>query len=326
MFYSETGSTDPYYNLAYEEYILKNRTEGDWLLLWQNENTVVVGLNQNTIEEIDPAFIAGHRVNVARRSTGGGAVYHDLGNLNYSFITDAGNAESMSVRRFAEIVCRALGAMGVKAEPSGRNDITIDGKKVSGTAQRLYGRRLLHHGTLLFDSDGAMIAGALRADPEKFASKSAKSVKSRVANIRSYLPSEMTLADFWIELRRELTAGSAQTCTLDEAELAQVRRLVDEKYRTWDWNYGRSPEYTLKNRRRLPGGTLEVRADVRNGRIDDIAFFGDFMARMPLDGLCAALCACRYERSAVASVLCGFELGQLFGAIDAGELLDTMLL
>ena len=154
--YLETGSTDPCYNLAFEEYVLKNRTEGDWLILWQNANTVVVGLNQNTAEEINPEFVTAHNVTVVRRETGGGAVYHDLGNLNYSFITDLGDAASLTIARFTLPVCRALEAMGVHAQTSGRNDITVDGQKVSGVAQRIYRNRILHHGTLLFDSDPVM--------------------------------------------------------------------------------------------------------------------------------------------------------------------------
>lgn len=326
MFYSETGGTNPYFNLAYEEYILKNKTEGDWLLLWQNEKTVVIGLNQNALEEINPVFVSEHGINVVRRTTGGGAVYHDLGNLNYSFITDAGDAESMSLHRFSEIICRALGEMGVAAEPSGRNDITVDGKKVSGTAQRLLNGRLLHHGTLLFDTDGEMMSRALRADREKFASKSAKSVESRVANIRGYLSAEMTISDFWSAIRRQLTQNQAQSITLSSAELEQVRRLAAEKYQSWDWNYGRSPEYELKNRRRLPGGTLEFRASVSDGRIADIAFFGDFMAQRPQDELCTALRGCRYERKNVENVLLGFDLSAIFGSISLAELLDTLLL
>ena len=178
--YLETGSVDPCYNLALEQVVLEQRREGDWLMLWQNRNTVVVGLNQNTAEEINASFVEAHGITVVRRMTGGGAVYHDLGNLNYSFIRDVGNAEELTIGRFTEPVCRALASLGVQASVSGRNDILVDGKKISGVAQRIVGGRILHHGTLLFDSDPAMIAGALRADPAKFTSKSAKSVRSRV--------------------------------------------------------------------------------------------------------------------------------------------------
>ena len=160
LHYLETGSTDPAYNLAFEEYVLTHRMDGDYLILWQNDNTVVVGQNQNTAAEINRAFVEAHGVHVVRRTTGGGAVYHDLGNLNYSFITDE-EAGSLRLERFTAPVVDALASLGLQAEASGRNDILVEGRKVSGTAQRVYKTRILHHGTLLFDSDPDMVAGAL---------------------------------------------------------------------------------------------------------------------------------------------------------------------
>ena len=164
--YLETGSLDPHYNLAFEEYVLCNRREGEYLLLWQNDNTIVIGQNQNAEAEINRAFVEEHHINVVRRTTGGGAVYHDLGNLNYSFITDAGDSDQLAMERFTRPVVEALKALGLQAEASGRNDILVEGRKVSGTAQRIVKGRILHHGTLLFDANPSMVAGALRVDPE----------------------------------------------------------------------------------------------------------------------------------------------------------------
>ena len=155
VFYLETHSQNPYYNLAFEEFVLTHRLEGEYLLLWQNDNTIVVGQNQNTEAEINRAFVEEHHINVVRRSTGGGAVYHDLGNLNYSFITDAGELQELAMQRFTAPVVEALKGLGLNAEASGRNDILVEGRKVSGTAQRVSHGRILHHGTLLFDSDPA---------------------------------------------------------------------------------------------------------------------------------------------------------------------------
>ena len=289
VYYLETKSTDPYYNLAFEEYVLTHRTEGDYLLLWQNDNTVVVGRNQNTAEEINGDFVEKHRINVVRRSTGGGAVYHDMGNLNYSFITDAGEKEELSFARFTQPVVKALCDLGLPASASGRNDILVGDCKVSGTAQRLTGDRILHHGTLLFDSDPSMVAGALAVHPEKFQSKSAKSVRARIGNIRSFLREDMTLPTFWDYLRTALAQGAFQETSLTEEELREVQRLRDEKYATWDWNYGKSPAYDMVNHRRFAGGTLEVRMNVRHAVIQEIGFTGDFLSRRELAPLTEAL-------------------------------------
>lgn len=324
LHYLETGSTDPCYNLALEQLVLERRREGDWLMLWQNANAVIIGLNQNTAEEIDPDFVAEHSIAVVRRMTGGGAVYHDLGNLNYSFITDAGAAEELGIRRFTEPVCRALAAMGVQAETSGRNDILVDGKKVSGVAQRIDHGRILHHGTLLFDSDPAMIAGALRADPEKFRSKSVKSVRSRVGMLKDALPEGTDIQAFWQGILKELAPQGVARETLTEDELAAARALAEEKYRSWDWNWGRSPNYSVQRRARFPGGTLEVRMDVRRGVISDAVFYGDYMAVSPPDELTAALKGVRAERRALEAVLSRFDLRAIFGSITEDELLGLL--
>ena len=322
--YLETGSTDPCYNLAVEQVVLENRCEGDWLLLWQNANTIVVGLNQNTAEEIDAAFVASHGITVVRRMTGGGAVYHDLGNLNYSFITDVGETEELSIARFTEPICRALAAMGVEAQTSGRNDILVDGKKVSGVAQRVAGERILHHGTLLFDSDPAMIAGALRADPEKFRSKSVKSVSSRVGMLKDYLPAGTTLRMFWDGILQELAPQGMIREQLTEEELVQARTLAEEKYRSWDWTWGRSPAYQVRRKARFPGGSLDVRMDVQQGVIADAAIYGDFMATASLDALSEALRGVRPERSELEAVLSRFDGASLFGGITREEVVSLM--
>ena len=323
--YLETGSVDPCYNLALEQVVLEQRREGDWLMLWQNRNTVVVGLNQNTAEEINASFVEEHGITVVRRMTGGGAVYHDLGNLNYSFIQDVGNAEELTIRRFTEPVCRALAALGVQASVSGRNDILVDGKKISGVAQRIVGGRILHHGTLLFDSDAAMIAGALRADPAKFTSKSAKSVRARVGNLHDSLPDGIDLPQFWALLLRELTRDGLIRESLSPDELQEVRKLADEKYRSWDWTYGRSPDSEYHSRRRFPGGTLEVYMNLHAGRIEEVTFFGDFMATAPLDGLTGALRGIRRDAESLTEVLDRFDLPSLFGGIRKEEVLSLLL-
>ena len=322
--YLETGSQDPCYNLAFEEYVLTNRLEGDYLLLWQNDNTIVIGQNQNAEAEINRAFVEEHGIHVVRRTTGGGAVYHDMGNLNYSFITDAGDAERLTMERFTVPIVNALQGLGLRAEASGRNDILVEGKKVSGTAQRLFRNRILHHGTLLFDANPGMVAGALQVAPEKFRSKSAKSVRSRIGNIREFLGTDMDLPTFWEYLKTALAGDGLVAGTLSCEELEGVNALKQSKYDTWEWNFGRSPKYDMVNKRYWDGGCLEVHVAAAKGLLTDIAFYGDFLSRCPLDELTAALRGCAFRREDVAAVLEQYPLQDFFGGITKDEILETM--
>ena len=322
--YLETGSVDPFFNLAFEEYVLQNRKQGDYLILWQNENTVVIGQNQNAEAEINRSFVERHNVKVVRRTTGGGAVYHDLGNLNYSFITDAGELSTLTMSRFTDAVVKALESLGLQSEASGRNDILVNGKKVSGTAQRVVGGRILYHGTLLFDSDPDMVAGALNADPAKFVSKSSKSVRSRIGNIRQMLAEDMTLRQFWDRIKNELSGGGFTADSLSKDELKKVDQLVNDKYSRWEWNFGRSPKYELTNKQRYSGGTLEVSAKIESGIITDIIFYGDFMAVAPLYPILDALKGTPFKREEDEKILSEFSVSDMFGTITMDEILDTV--
>lgn len=321
MLYFETGSTDPAYNLAFEEYVLTHWTVGDILILWQNDNAVIIGRNQNTAEEINQSFVDTHGIHVVRRNTGGGAVYHDLGNLNYSFITD----EGASRNAFTQPVVRALCDLGMDAEASGRNDILVSGKKVSGTAQQISKGRILHHGTLLFDSDSNMISGALTPDPGKYQSKGVKSVRSRVGNIRAFLQQDMTITAFWAHLKRTLGDAGMVDAQLTAEELAQVEKLKAEKYDTWQWNYGRSPAYDTQVKRRFSGGTLDVRLTVKQGVIAQIKIYGDFLAVSPVHILEEALLGCEYRREAIQQTLSGLPVEACLGGITAEECMQTIL-
>lgn len=322
--YLETGSLDPRYNLAFEEYVLCSRREGEYLLLWQNDNTIVIGQNQNAEAEINRAFVEAHHINVVRRTTGGGAVYHDLGNLNYSFITDAGAQEQLAMERFTRPVVEVLKTLGLHAEASGRNDILVEGRKVSGTAQRIVKGRILHHGTLLFDANPSMVAGALLVDPEKFRSKSTKSVRSRIGNIRDFLKQDMDLPAFWTFLQERLAGSGMVMGALGPEELKAVEALKRSKYDQWAWNFGRSPQYDMINKRYWDGGCLEVCLSVANGNIRNLAFYGDFLSVRPLDEVVTALRGCRFRQEDISRVLDRFLTEAYFGGIRKEEILDTM--
>lgn len=298
---------------------------GSYLILWQNDNTIVVGQNQNTSAEINREFVEANHVKVVRRMTGGGAVYHDLGNLNYSFITDIENAAEMTYQQFTVPVVTALRKLGLEAEASGRNDILVNGCKVSGTAQRLLGSRMLFHGTLLFDSDMSKLADALNVDPLKFKSKSTKSVKARVGNIRSFLKKDMELNEFWSFLKDTMGGTDVISGQLNEAELTEAAELKADKYDTWEWTFGRSPKFTSVNKRKWDGGILEAGMAVENGAIRDIHFYGDFMSLMPLRDATELLKGCKLKKSEILERLHRIELKPYFGTITADEIAETVL-
>lgn len=325
MIYLETHSLDPAYNLAFEEYVLTNYRQSDILILWQNDKAVIIGRNQNAAEEINQAFVEENNIRVIRRNTGGGAVYHDLGNLNYSFITDAEVVDHATTQLFLMPVVQALRDLGLDAECSGRNDILVSGKKVSGTAQQLSKGRLLHHGTLLFDSDPDMISGALNPDPTKFLSKSIKSVRSRVGNIRQFLPQDIDITAFREYLKERLTEDCVRCLSLSENELAAIGQLKAEKYDTWDWNYGKSPKFEMQNRKRWSGGLLDIRLSVTDGSICDLRIFGDFLSLKPILPLEAALKGCPYRYEALFKALQPFTLKNYLGTITREELVKTIL-
>lgn len=293
MKYIETKSNDPHFNLAFEDYVLTNRTDDDYLMLWQNDNSIIIGRNQNTYAEINADAVKKYGVHVARRATGGGAVYHDLGNLNYSFITREDDSEKIAFEKFVRPIVDVLKSLGLPAETSGRNDIMIDGCKVSGVAQRYKNGRVLHHGTLLFDEDLDMANEVLHVDPDKIKAKGVKSVRSRIGNIRELLELHagdakenganadtrelITIKDFWDYIKSQLVSEGMVEDSLTAQELSEVRKLCDEQYATWEWNYGKSLEADISQKAHFPQGWVEAKIKLDHGLIADIKFYGDFM-------------------------------------------------
>ena len=297
MRYLESPSRDPYFNLALEEYVFERMDKSkSYFLLWQNDNTIVVGKYQNTAEEIDQAYVDAHHIRVARRLSGGGAVYHDRGNLNFTFIVDRADAPGLNFKVFVRPVVEALARFGVHAAFTGRNDLTIDGMKFSGNAQYARRGRLLHHGCIMLDSNLTSVADALRVKEAKFDSKAVKSVRSRVTTINAHAPAPISMEDFKGALKEcAMASGELEPCTLTEEDLAAIRKLRDEKYATWAWNYGFSPAYDMRREMKFPAGLVTAHLSAEGGKIKAVRFYGDFfggelgelegaMAGLPLDG------------------------------------------
>ena len=306
MEYVESSSTDPRWNLALEEYLFTGAERSkDYFMLWQNENTVVVGKNQNVAEEINEEAVRRFGTAVVRRMSGGGAVYHDLGNLNYTFITDTDRLSEIDFLRFCRPVAETLRAMGVPAEISGRNDLTLGGKKFSGSAQWIQGGRVLHHGTLLFRSDLDRAAQVLRAGTKRVHSNSIKSVPSRIVNIGSCLPERISLEQFKGELCRRIL-GRETPCplVLSQGALAAVQALKQARYDKWEWNYGRFPRYETTKEQWFPQcGFLTVDMRVEQGVIRELQLLGDFFGNGGVEELAEVLVGCRVDYDQVLSRL-----------------------
>ena len=327
LFFDNTLSTDPTFNLALEEYVFEKLPKGgSCFMLWQNDNAVIIGRHQNTVEEIDQAFVEKMGIKVVRRLTGGGAVYHDLGNLNFTFITEGRPGETFDFKTFTLPVVKALKKLGVDAEFNSRNDLAIDGKKFSGNSQYARRGKILHHGTLLFDAKLDMVQKALRVKPEKIASKGVKSVKSRVTNIADYLEKPTSLAAF----RKALVAAMFSSGTLEPWEpsaqdLEAIRALQRDKYATWAWNYGESPSYDLRKDRKYPCGLVSVLMTVDQGRIKTIRFFGDFFGSGETAELEAHFVGATMAKEALSDRLKTIRLGDYIDGMSEEEFLDLML-
>ena len=325
LFVDNNGITDPRRNLAFEEYLLRHVDRPEPLLLFYvNEPSVIIGRNQNTIEEIDPDYVNAHNIHVVRRLSGGGAVYHDLGNLNFSFVTN-GKDDLHNFAKFTEPVVAVLRSLGVAAELRGRSDIFAEGRKISGNAQYATAARMFSHGTLLFDTDLGQMLRAINPRRAQIESKAVHSVRSVVANIRELLPRDMTIDDLKAALLGGIFGrGDPPTLELTADDWGRIEAIAADRYNLWQWNFGRSPQFNVQQSARFPAGKIDARIDVAEGRIQSIRLFGDFSGREDVAGLEAHLVGVPYDRPRLTAALAGVDLDAYFGRMDAATFIDLL--
>ncbi|MDN3954269.1 lipoate--protein ligase [Sporolactobacillus laevolacticus] len=313
-------------NFALEEYALNyldiNET---YLMFYRMAPTVIVGRNQNTAEELNMDYIMNHDVTVTRRLSGGGAVYNDPGNLSFSFIAKDDGDSFNNYRKFTEPVIRALHHMGVDAKLEGRNDLTVEGKKISGNAQFVTQGRIFSHGTLLFDVNLDNVSKALNPDPAKYESKGIKSVRSRVTNIREHLTEDMDIKQFKSQLLHYIFEGEEHVpeYRLTDEDWINIINIAKKRYRNWDWVYGKSPEFNVHKARRFPGGRLDLRLNVKKGAIEQLSIFGDFFGVGDVQEFEKQLIGTKYDPSAIAEKVSSMDCHYYFGKISEEELLST---
>ncbi|KGR82847.1 lipoate--protein ligase [Lysinibacillus odysseyi] len=327
-FIDNKGITDPRINLAIEEYVLKNMDieKDDFLLFYINQPSIIIGKNQNTIEEINTDYVEENDVIVVRRLSGGGAVYHDLGNLNFSFLTKDDGNSFHNYKKFTQPVVDALANLGVNAELSGRNDILAEGRKVSGNAQFATKGRMFSHGTLMFDTEIDAVVSALKVKKDKIESKGIKSVRSRVANISEFLKEPMTVEAFRMEILKSIFGGEdkIQYYELTEQDWENIHKLSAERYQKWEWNYGKSPRFNIQKQHRFPSGSIDIRLEVHKGMIEEATIFGDFFGVGDVAEVQELLVGTKYERIAISEALSSIDIPKYFGGVTKEEFLQLI--
>lgn len=311
--------TDAYFNLASEEYLLK-QTDGFYIYLWINDRAVIVGTNQNALQEVNLSYTTSAGVKVVRRLTGGGTVYHDGGNLCYTIIAPY-DKDVNYYKEFTAPVIEYLSDLGIKAEFSGRNDISIDGKKISGNAQTVYKDRIMHHGTILFDTDGSELEKCLNPSKIKMQSKGIKSVRARVANVKDYLTEDMTMSEFKTGLVKKLS----KTCipfTFSNEQIEQIKKLVDEKYSRYEWNIGRSPKGQNTFEKKFDFGIFCLNFDTEQGKIYNANVSGDFFELKSIKEFCQKLNGLPFDKRALTEVFSC--LSEFIQGADGNAVLSAM--
>ncbi|PCH12559.1 Lipoate-protein ligase LplJ [Streptococcus parauberis] len=328
MKYIVNKSNDPAYNIALEAYAFRELTSEDEIfILWINEPAIIIGKHQNTIQEINKEYTDEHGIHVVRRLSGGGAVYHDLNNLNYTIISNKSEEGAFDFKTFSQPVIATLADLGVKAEFTGRNDLEIDGKKFCGNAQAYYKGRMMHHGCLLFDVDMSVLGDALKVSKDKIESKGIKSVRARVTNILNELPEKITVNEFSDKILEKMkeTYPDMTEYVLSEDELVKIQKSADTQFGTWDWTYGKAPEYTIERNVRYPAGKINTFANVQQSVIKNIKIYGDFFGIKDVEDIEKILIGTKYEYKDVLEKLKTIDTAQYFSRITVEEIAKAIV-
>jgi lipoate-protein ligase A len=328
LFLDNRGITDPRINLAIEEYALKNLDINEsYLLFYINQPSIIIGRNQNTIEEINQDYVDENDIIVVRRLSGGGAVYHDLGNLNFSFITKDDGESFHNFKKFTEPVVEALKELGVEAELSGRNDLLAGGRKISGNAQFSTNGRMFSHGTLMLSSEIENVVSALKVNQDKIKSKGIKSIRSRVANISEFLAEPLDIEEFKQRILAHIFGGldKVERYEWTEADWEKIMEISESRYQQWDWNYGKSPKFNVQHSQRFEGvGQIDIRLEVTKGQIENCKIFGDFFGAGVVGDIEQRLKGVRFSKAEIQKALEDVPVKHYFGNLTKEEFIQLL--
>lgn len=325
MIIIKSPSSDASFNIASEEYLF-NQKNDNIFLLYQNERSIIVGRKQNTLAEINHAYTKANNIQVVRRMSGGGAVFHDINNLNFCFIIRDMKVCENSFEYYTKPIISVLKDIGIEAKLEGRNDLTIDSKKFSGNAKYFKESTLLQHGTLLFDSNINDISQALNNDPSKFNDKAVKSIKSRVTNIKSHLNMPLSINEFenMIVNKVKELYSDAVYYEYNDQDYQEIEKLQTDKYSNWNWNFGKSPEYNYQKKIRCLGGTIEVAMSIKNGFIEEFKLYGDFFSKADLDEFEKSFIGINHSYESTKAHLEKYKMEDLFVNVFEEDFLNAM--
>lgn len=321
----QSESFDPYFNLASEEYLLKCFQE-DFFLLYRNTPSIVVGKHQNTLAEINLSFIQEKEMIVARRISGGGSVFHDLGNLNFAMISSGRKGELVNYSKFTLPVIGAMGEMGLDVKLGERNELLLGGLKISGTASHVFKQRVLHHGTLLFSSEMGDLSAALKVQTGRFRDRAVKSIPSKVTNIRDHLVDKMDITDFQNRIIGTIlkTMDAATNYRFTDHDLTEIRKLRDSKFSTWEWNFGYSPKYQFNRSLKFESGSIELHMNVDKGIIREVHIEGEFMSEKSIHALEEAFIGAIHDPETLRQRLSDIQVEEYIAGLENEELLSGM--